>query len=391
MQPIHYIPDLPSFLRAAQRFAQKLTDVKRSHPLAEYGWYPYTSLSAVPFLGQLLEKDFNLLPPVVASEPALDIGCGDGDFAFFLESLGTTVDAIDYTEMNFNQMRGVYRLRDCLRSKVDVYSIDLDQYFELPRRRYGLALFLGTLYHLKNPFYVLDTLSQRAAYCILSTRVAQVTARDGVRVQGEPVAYLLDSREANDDSTNFWIFSEAGLRRLVERAGWSVRSQVNVGCLSDSNPVDSAADERIFLFLRSRVRYPDLHVRLLRGWHQLEEGNWRWTEKEFSFEVLLSRTAPPREFALAFVLPEMLFRPSAPVCVSCEVNGHPIGASNYSSPGSHTFRGNFRHVTTDRAAIRFRVEHDFRPPADDTRDLGVVISFADELAGAGSGLPFRVS
>ena len=110
--------------------------------------------------------------------------------------------------------------------------------------------FLGLLYHLKNPFYVLEALAQRAELCFLSTRVAR-QAPDGTPLREQPVAYLLDPAEANDDATNFWIFSETGLKRLFARTGWEVVEFTTVGCADGSEPARADRDERAFALLRS--------------------------------------------------------------------------------------------------------------------------------------------
>ena len=126
------------------------------------------------------------------------------------------MDAVDHAETNFNQLRGVDALRRELSLNVQARDIDLDRRFVLPRRDYGLVLFLGPLYHLKNPFYVLEAIAARADWCVLSTRIAQVTPDHRTRIEDEPVAYLLGAREANNDPTNFWIFSRPA-------AGWDGR------------------------------------------------------------------------------------------------------------------------------------------------------------------------
>jgi SAM-dependent methyltransferase len=378
--------NLEGFVASSRDFQIRLAQLKAAHPLEPPGWYPYDSLSGVSVLERLLSHDYPLLPPVMAFEPVLDLGCGDGDLAFYMESLGAEVDAVDYAETNFNQLAGAHRLRELLGSRVNLYSLNLDWYFELPRASYGLVVFLGTLYHLKNPFYVLERLARSGAYCLLSTRVARV-APGGVPLEQLPVAYLLDPREANDDSTNYWIFSPAGLTRLAERAGWSVIHAVSAGCPTDSNPVDAEADERMFLLLKSRVRYPDFHVRLLEGWHPVEDDGWRWTEKRFRFEVLLPRRRALKEFALAFAVPE----PLVPVEVDCEVDGQPAGRLLCAKPGAHNFRGVLPDPGAGRAEFHFRVRHNYRPPENDRRELGVRIPFTDPQAGARSGLPFRLS
>ena len=70
---------------------------------------------------------------------------------------------------------------------------DLDAGLDLRDRTFGLTLCLGVLYHLKNPFGLLETLAHHSRYCLLSTRIAQVTLR-GTPIADEPVAYLLIPR-----------------------------------------------------------------------------------------------------------------------------------------------------------------------------------------------------
>jgi tRNA (mo5U34)-methyltransferase len=50
----------------------------------------------------------------------LDIGTADGDLAFFLESIGFRVIAIDYPGTNFNGMRGIQKLKEALNSRVEL-------------------------------------------------------------------------------------------------------------------------------------------------------------------------------------------------------------------------------------------------------------------------------
>src|SRR5581483_9147772 len=146
-------------------------------------------------------------------------------------------------------MQGIARLKTQLGSEVRIRDVDIDNRLDLDRR-YGLALFLGTLYHLKNPFGALERLARHARYCVLSTRVARLAPDRRTRLDALPVASLLEPAEINADTTNYFIFSPPGLEVLVRRAGWTVLGSLTSGA-ADSDPV--SADERMYLLLENAV------------------------------------------------------------------------------------------------------------------------------------------
>ncbi len=170
------LPLTPDALRtAAEAFSAGLASAKSRLEVPDYGWYPYPTMTALPAIAALIEPVYSELRHALAMHPVADIGCGDGDLGLFFASLGAAVDAIDHAETNFNQLRGVEILRRAFSADLSVHDLDLDRPFALPRRDYSFALFLGTLYHLKNPLYVLETIAAHADWCVLSTRIAQVT------------------------------------------------------------------------------------------------------------------------------------------------------------------------------------------------------------------------
>lgn len=374
-----------------RRLQDDLRAFKARTPLSDYGWYPYESLSTLAIVDDLFEPFRAELDEALSHGPVADVGCGDGDWSVLFAQLGAQVDAIDHRESNFNQMRGLEMLRGSLAPSIQAFDIDLDAHVELPRRDYGLILFLGTLYHLKNPYHVLETLAASSDWCILSTRIAQVAPHTRVHIDTEPLAYLLDRREANNDPTNFWIFSPAGLVRLLERTGWQVAAEKRVGCAVDSDPVNPAADERTFVLLRSRARHPELLVRPLEGWHAPEDG-WRWTAKRFSLEVALPTAQSTAEFALRFTVPGVVLAAGAPLRLTCRCGESPLGSISCDTPQTIEFRGRFPEATPPGAVLRleFEVHSSFQAPGD-ARDLGVIVPLAGEGQSHTQRIPFRIS
>ncbi|MCC6537089.1 MAG: class I SAM-dependent methyltransferase, partial [Bryobacterales bacterium] len=287
------------YVRSAA-FWERLEAVKRSRAAtADVDWYRYCSLANfehfVPLLGG--GADFAAL---VGAGPVLDIGCADGDLAFFVESeFGVAVHALDHAGTNHNGLRGARALRERLGSRIEILDQNLDEGFELPARPYSMAFCLGLLYHVKNPFHLLESIGRYARTCLLSTRVMRAFP-GGAAVPAYPAAYLLDADELNCDETNFWIFNEAGLRRLAARAGWQVERFHTVGA-TDGDPDSLDRDARAFCLLRARRWLAN--VELGEGWHEESAEGWRWTAGRFTFTL---PAGDWRRLTLRFHVPEAL-------------------------------------------------------------------------------------
>jgi tRNA (mo5U34)-methyltransferase len=236
-------------LESANLFNTKLSAIK-SRATTSFTWYPYGSLSNFVHLKNIFDA-YPLEKLVGKSRRTLDIGAADGDLAFFLESLGYHADIVDYPPTNYNHLQGAKFLKNALNSSVNVYERDLDAQFPELTEKYGLVIFLGILYHLKNPYYVLENLSKSTQYLIVSTRIAKFT-KQGTPLYDSPVAYLLGPQESNNDSTNYWIFSYKGLQRIFERTGWEITEMRSLGDTVASNPADTEHDERAFALLKSK-------------------------------------------------------------------------------------------------------------------------------------------
>jgi len=215
-------------------------------------WYPYDILGNVTHIDKMLTGGNRDLDRLAQGMPVADIGGADGDLAFILEDIGGwDVDIIDTIATNMNGLDGARALRKHLGSRVAIHDVDLDRQFALPRARYGLVLLLGILYHLQNPYYTLRELALRSSYCLLSTRVARFAGPGKTPIGDIPVGYLVAPSETNNDATNYWIMSPAGLERMVQRAGWSILEKANIGNTEESDPSTPDNDERMFMLLKS--------------------------------------------------------------------------------------------------------------------------------------------
>lgn len=246
------LQDYETVKNVAAGWKRHLDTIKADNVPEEFSWYGYDILANIWHLDRLLVRGNRDFLARIAGQPIADIGTADGDLGYFFESLGFEVDLIDWPATNWNSLRGARRLKDLLSSSVAIHEIDLDSQFRLPRERYGLVFLFGILYHLKNPFFVLEQLARSTRYCAISTRIARQTVNGKVALDRAPLAYLLAPDECNNDDTNYWIFSLPGLERLAERTGWRIVSRFTVGDTRRSNPSEPDHDERAFMLLESK-------------------------------------------------------------------------------------------------------------------------------------------
>jgi tRNA (mo5U34)-methyltransferase len=346
-------------LKLRHPFEQRLIEIRRRIKPEPFDWYPFDSIANITQLEALLPKGMDSVLELAGDEPVADIGAGDGDMAFLLESLGCDVTAIDWPGTNANAMLGLALLRRELQSSIGIREIEIDEQFRLDGERFGLVLSLGLLYHLKNPFYFLEKLAFHSRYCVFSTRILP---RDKTN---QAIAYLTADREFNNDETNFWFFSESGILRLIDRCGWNVTATKMAG---------NASDTRFFWLAESRIAKTKPIIRILNGWHKIENRAWRWTEREFGAVIENMEGATRLEFRF-HITPDLLRisgdMPGISLSIEAWVDGVSLGAESFRTAGAHVFTRPISPAPR-RCEVKFRLSHTF-PEQDNDRQLGVIV------------------
>jgi SAM-dependent methyltransferase len=367
----------PSLRALASQYHEQLQGIKKANPLDGVDWYPWASLAAIETLDRFLGGDVAKLRELIGTSPVLDVGCGDGDVGFFLESLGARVDGIDHAPTNYNALVGVRALKRILDSSIGIHAVDLDQRPNLPASNYGLTIMLGVLYHLKNPFLVLETLARSSRHIFLSTRIAALTPDRKLDFGALPMAYLVDDDELNHDPTNFWIFSEPALKRLVRRAGWNVRQYVTLGAAaSQSDPVSAKGDVRAYILAESRLAPPSKDFHLDIGWHELEYNSWRWTDRRFSAVLELAEPLAPATLRFRFYLPKEVLEQRPSVTMAAAANGTKMQPQTFSTFGEHEYLAAAPSVPAGEVRVEFELDGTIRAPGGDQRELGVLVDFS---------------
>jgi tRNA (mo5U34)-methyltransferase len=375
------LTDVQQIAERAREFHAKLKSAKARISPRPFEWYPYDSLANVLHLNQLLTGKNRDFLNLIGDGPVADIGCSDGDLAFFLESLGCKVQAIDHPIANHNAMQGLKALRQALDSSIEVHTVDLDSQFMLPTDHYRLVFLLGVLYHLKNPYYILEMLARQCDYCVLSTRIANTLPAQGLNLRDAPVAYLLDEEELNNDDTNYWIFSEAGLRRLLKRTRWEICDLHVAGASGESDPNSLDRDQRVWCLIKSRY-YSLSNVELLSGWHAPESAGWRWTEQRFSARLHAAGASRPTRIELRFFVPQALIERYGPVTLHATASGAPLPSQTFHESARFTYRATLDKTASTGAPVQldFWLDHALPPSDSDERELGIVVAALDRAS-----------
>jgi tRNA (mo5U34)-methyltransferase len=350
----------------AKTFGDKLASVKRDLSPGPFDWYPYQSLSNFTTLDQTLTGESRSLLHLAGGLPILDIGCADGDIAFFLESLGQHVEVIDNPITNFNAMCGVKALKSALSSSIGIHAMDLDADFTLPAREYGLVLLLGVLYHLKNPFLVLEKLSKHTRYCLLSTALTSTVPEVESDISNSPLSFLASEREMNGDATVYWIFTDAGFRRLLERTNWEI-------CDYRVFPTgDRWTGQRVFCLAKSKFADRPVNILYGSGWHAIEEGGWRWTQRRFAVRIEGTTKSDASQLRLGLYIPDAV----APITIEAIANGMPLTPETYPTAGEYQFLRSLGPFSTAQGDIRidFNLSSALPPDSTDLRERGIIVT-----------------
>ena len=169
-------------------------------------------------LDNLTDRAEQIFAGQVAGKSVLDVGAWDGFFSFEAERYGASrVLATDHfcwsgpgwgTKAGFDAMHRHY--------DSNVESLDIDVPDLSPERlgTFDMVLFLGVLYHLKDPYRGLE---MAAAMCSEQLIIETVGA---MLDEEQPVMRFFLGAELNGDASNFWAPNRSCLRNMLLDIGF---------------------------------------------------------------------------------------------------------------------------------------------------------------------------
>lgn len=206
--------------------------------------YNFDILENLDRIAAVMARDGDDLLSGLTNRTMIDIGCSNGDLGFAFESAGFSVGLLDRSHIAEEQNSQVRQDAPLVariiarhrQSKAVVFDENIDEGFD-PRRvssafrdasglpefkTFGLGVMVGVLYHLKNPYAVMEKLAQLCDHLIVGTWIADSYPRFKGNIEDEQVAYLLKDRQLAVDPTNYWIFTKRSFETLAERCGWEI-------------------------------------------------------------------------------------------------------------------------------------------------------------------------
>ena len=159
------------------------------------------------------------LPSDLRGKSVLDVGAWDGFYSFEAERRGAArvlaTDSYSWDGGGWGTKSAFELAREALGSGVEDRTIDVFALSPASVGTFDLVLFLGVLYHLRDPIGALEHIaSVTSGQLILETEVDYLLAR-------RPVAAFYPTVDLNSDPTNWWGPNPAAVLGMLRAAGFS--------------------------------------------------------------------------------------------------------------------------------------------------------------------------
>ncbi len=129
---------------------------------------------------------------------------------------------------------------------------------------------------------------------------------------------------------------------------------------------------------------PTAATQLVSGFHDIEGGSWRWTQKQFAVTL-----RPPAQAArkgavleLHLTVPQPSIDKLKSLTLTASVGGATLAPETYSKPGEYIYRREVdaKSISGDAVRIDFQLDKAIAPGASDLRELGIVVASAGLVA-----------
>jgi hypothetical protein len=126
------------------------------------------------------------------------------------------------------------------------------------------------------------------------------------------------------------------------------------------------------------VADPRAAMQLVRGFHDLENGAWRWTMREFAVTL-----RPPAgssnsgcQLELKFLIPETALQKLGAITLRAKIGGVELDPQTFSEPGEATYTREIpaNALRGETATIEFSTDKAIPPSDLDQRELAIIVT-----------------
>jgi tRNA (mo5U34)-methyltransferase len=176
-------------------------------------------VSGIKPLGILKAEADLIFRKSIADKNVLDIGAWDGFFSFEAERRGAgrvlATDHFCWSGPGWGSKDGFNCMHRLLNSNIESLDIDVTALDPSELGTFDVVLFLGVLYHVKDPYACLEA---AARMCSDHLVIETVTA---LPHESLPAMRLYRPGELGDDPTNFWAPNVPALQTMLSSFGFS--------------------------------------------------------------------------------------------------------------------------------------------------------------------------
>jgi tRNA (mo5U34)-methyltransferase len=185
-------------------------------------------------LDVLMREADAILGPDLTGKTILDIGAWDGFFSFEAERRGASrvvaTDHFCWSGQGWGNRQGFDYIRARRNSTVEAVDVDVPNLGSAGLGQFDTVLFLGVMYHLKDPYVGLEAAAAMSRDHIV---VETVTAFHAEKL---PAIRLFADRELDDDPTNYCAPNPPALELMLRACGFN-RIELAASPVSYGNPL----------------------------------------------------------------------------------------------------------------------------------------------------------
>jgi tRNA (mo5U34)-methyltransferase len=169
------------------------------------------------------------IPADLRGKRVLDIGCSDGFFAFECERRGAAVVGLDnYSSPYIDSPSGFNIAKELLGSRVELVLGDFLTFDLQSLGQFDLVLFLGVLYHLRDPLLAIERLASiDAEQTIIETHVTRPlqgwkwSLIRRLAPEAFPARYMIfGGPDSSRDASTWWIQSPECVEAMMRACGF---------------------------------------------------------------------------------------------------------------------------------------------------------------------------